>query len=189
VTDDPDRLGTWGAVAGLFVLSAAAAAYEIAPASVTPVVMSDLGVGEPAAGWLVSVMYGVAVLASIPVGIALDRVVVRRAVTAAAGALLLAGVWGWAAAGAGAYWPLVASRVIGGLAYVTIWNAGADLASRSVPGDRAATAVGVFTASAPAGFALGQLGGPVVAGAAGWPAIFPVFGGRVRRRGAAAGPP
>jgi len=168
--------GTYLAVAGLFVLSTAAAAYEIAPASVTPVVMADLGVGESAAGWLVSVMYGTAVLASVPVGFALDRTSVRDAVTLAALALLLAGGWGYAAASAGAYWPLVASRVLGGLAYVVVWNAGANLAGRAVPRSVQATAVGVFTASAPAGFALGQLGGPLVADAAGWPAVFPAFG-------------
>jgi nitrate/nitrite transporter NarK len=121
-------------------------------------------------------MYATAVVASVPVGDAVDRVVVRRAVTAAAVALFVAGVLGWVAAGAGAYWVLVASRVLGGLSYVTIWNAGADLASRSVPAHRRATAVGVFTASAPAGFALGQFGGPFVEAASGWPAIFPTFG-------------
>jgi nitrate/nitrite transporter NarK len=121
-------------------------------------------------------MYATAVVGSIPVGAALDRVVVRRAVTAAALALLVAGAWGWVAAGAGAYWVLVASRVLGGLSYVTIWNAGADLASRSVPPARRATAVGVFTASAPAGLALGQFGGPLVESAGGWPVIFPAFG-------------
>lgn len=168
--------GTYLAVAGLFVLSTAAAAYEIAPASVTPVVMADLGVGESAAGWLVSVMYGTAVLASVPAGFALDRTSVRDAVTLAAVALLVAGAWGYGAAAAGRYWPLVASRVLGGLAYVVVWNAGANLAGRAVPRSVQATAVGVFTASAPAGFALGQLGGPLVADAAGWPAVFPTFG-------------
>lgn len=171
-----DRTGTLVTVGGLFVLSSAAAAYEIVPASVTPVIMADLGVNEPTAGWLVSVMFATAVVASIPAGMVLDRVVVRRAVAVAALALLGAGVWGYAAAAAGDYWLLVASRVVGGLAFVTIWNAGADLASRSVPPARRATAVGVFTASAPAGFALGQFGGPVIEAAFGWPAVFPVLG-------------
>lgn len=97
---------------------------------------------------------------SVPVGVVLDRVDVRRAVTAAAVGLLIAGVWGWLAATAGAYWWLVASRVLGGFASVVFWNAGADLVGRAVdPGVRA-TAVSVFTASAPAGFVLGQFGRP-----------------------------
>lgn len=174
----PDRAAVdrWAPLAGLFVLSAAAAAYEIAPASVTLTIMGDLAIAESTAGWLVSVMYLVAVLASVPVGIALDRTDVTRGVTVAAVALLLAGAGGWVAAGAGNYAALMATRVVGGLSYVTIWNAGADLAGRVGPADSRATAVGVFTASAPAGFALGQFGAPRVAAVGGWPAIFPAFG-------------
>jgi predicted MFS family arabinose efflux permease len=172
-----ERVDTWAPVGGLFVLSAAAAAYEIAPASVTPTLMADLAVGEAAAGWIVSVMYLVAVVASVPVGVALDRTDVTRAVTVAGVALLVAGGAGWVVAADGRFLALVATRVLGGLSYVTIWNAGADLAGRVGPAESRATAVGVFTASAPAGFALGQFGAPLVARVAGWPAIFPVFAG------------
>jgi nitrate/nitrite transporter NarK len=171
------QVETWAPVGGLFLLSSSAAAYEIAPASVTPTIMADLGVGEASAGWIVSIMYLVAVLASVPVGVALDRTDVRRAVTAAGLALLLAGGAGWVVAADGRFLVLLATRVVGGLAYVTIWNAGADLAGRLGPPESRATAVGVFTASAPAGFALGQFGAPLVAAAGGWPAIFPTFGG------------
>ena len=166
---------TVGLVGGLFVLSAAAGAYEIAPASVVPLVRDGLGIGPTAAGWLVSVMYLTAVVLSIPVGFALDRFDVRRTVTAAALGLLVAGAWGWDAATAGAYRSLFASRILGGAAYVVFWNAGADLVGQAVDADVRATAVSAFTASAPVGFALGQFGGPVVANALGWPAIFPVF--------------
>lgn len=162
-------------VAGVFLLSTAAGAYEIAPASVIPLVREGLSIGPTAAGWLVSVMYATAVVVSVPVGVVLDRVDVRRAVTVAAVGLLLAGVWGWWAATAGAYWWLIASRVLGGLVYVIFWNAGADLVGQAVPPDVRATAVSAFTASAPVGFALGQFGSPLVAEAVGWPAIFPVF--------------
>jgi predicted MFS family arabinose efflux permease len=164
-----------GLVAGLFLLSTAGGAYEIAPASVVPLIRDGLGIGPTAAGWLVSAMYATAVVASVPVGIALDRLNARRVVTAAALGLLVAGVWGWQAATAGAYWWLIASRVLGGFTYVVFWNAGADLVGEAVAPERRATAVSVFTASAPVGFALGQFGGPLVADAFGWPAIFPVF--------------
>ena len=162
-------------VAGLFVLSAAAGAYEIAPASVVPLVREGLGIGPTAAGWLVSVMYLTAVVLSVPVGVALDRFDVRTAVALAAAGLLASGVWGWVAATDGAYWWLIASRVLGGVSYVVFWNAGADLAGQAVDADVRATAVSAFTASAPVGFALGQFGGPLVAEALGWPAIFPAF--------------
>jgi predicted MFS family arabinose efflux permease len=173
--DAPSRRSTVGLVAGVFLLSIAAGAYEIAPASVLPLVRSSLGIGATAAGWLVSVMYLTAVVASVPVGIALDRVSVRRAVAAAGVALLVAGAWGWAAAVAGAYWWLFASRILGGLCYVIVWNAGANLVGQAVDADLRATAVGVFTASAPVGFTLGQFGSPLLAAPFGWPVTLPAF--------------
>jgi nitrate/nitrite transporter NarK len=169
------QLRTAGLVVSLFLLSAAAAAYEIAPAGVTPLIRSSFGIGPAAAGFLVSVMYGAALVASVPAGVVLDRVSVARAVVVAAVALLVAGAWGYAAAVAGAYWWLVASRLLGGLAYVVLWNAGANLVGGAVATDNRATAVGVFTASAPFGFALGQFGAPRIASAAGWPAVLPAF--------------
>jgi predicted MFS family arabinose efflux permease len=170
-----ERARTIPLVAGLFVVSSAAAAYEIAPASVTPLIRESLGIGPTTVGWLVSVMYATAVVASVPVGVALDRTDVRLGVAVAAGALLVAGAWGYLAARAGAYWWLVASRVLGGFAYVVVWNAGANVVGQAVDPERRATAVGVFTASAPVGFALGQVGAPQVASRFGWPAIFPAF--------------
>jgi predicted MFS family arabinose efflux permease len=159
----------------VFTLSTAAGAYEIAPASVLPLVRESLAVGPTAASWLVSVMYLTAVVASVPVGVALDRVSVRKAVAAAGVALLVAGAWGWLAAVAGAYWWLFASRILGGFCYVVVWNAGANLVGQAVEADLRATAVGVFTASAPVGFALGQFGSPLVAAPLGWPATLPAF--------------
>jgi predicted MFS family arabinose efflux permease len=160
-------------VAGLFVLSATAGAYDIAPASVVPLVRDGLGIGPTATGWFVSVVSLTAVVLSVPV--ALDRLDVRTAVALAAAGPLASGVWGWVAATDGAYWWLIASRVPGGVSYVVFWNAGADLAGHAVDADVRPTAVSAFTASAPVGFALGQFGGPLVAAAFGWPAIFPAF--------------
>ena len=152
-------------------------AYELVPASVTPLIRESLGVSASGAGLLVSVMFGTAVLASLPAGVVLDRTNSRWAVAAAVGLLLVAGGWGWLAATAGDYPSLLASRVLGGVAYVVVWNAGIDVVGRSFPPERRATAVATFTASGPIGFALGQGAGPLVAGAFGWPVVFPVFAG------------
>lgn len=65
--------------------------------------------------------------------------------------------------------------MIGGLSYAVVWNAGIDIISRATAAERRATAVGVFTASGPIGFAIGQGVSPVIAGRFGWPAIFVVF--------------
>ncbi len=180
MTDDEDAGDgvEWRAtlpIAGLFLLSTAAGAYEIAPASVIPLIRASLEIDKAAAGWLVSVMYATAVVTSVPVGVALERVGTRRGVTAAGVALLVAGAWGWYAAVSGAFLSLLASRALGGLAYVLVWNAGASVAGQVVAPEFRATAVGVFTASAPVGFALGQFGSPLVAAALGWPATLPAF--------------
>jgi predicted MFS family arabinose efflux permease len=168
---------TWGLVGGASLISAGLAAYEIVPASVTPLLRDSLGVGPTAAGLVVGVMFGTAVVTSLPAGAVLDRTNARTAVAVAVLALFLAGVWGWVAARRGEYWSLIASRAVGGVAFVVVWNAGIDIVSRAVPADARATAVGAFTASGPVGFALGQAAGPVVAGRLGWPAIFVVFTG------------
>ncbi|MFB6221261.1 MAG: nitrate/nitrite transporter [Halolamina sp.] len=162
-------------VAGLFLISTAAAAYEITPSSVLSLIQASLGVSPTAAGGLISVMYATSVVLSLPSGALVDRVGPRRVVTAAGVALAVAGVWGWAAAEAGSYLLLLLSRVLGGGCYVTIWNAGANVAGNAVGPDHRATAVGVFTASAPVGFSVGLFGAPIVAGAASWPVAFPAF--------------
>jgi len=162
-------------VAGVSLVSMALAAYEIVPASVTPLVRTALGVSDAGAGLLVGVMFGTAAVASLPVGVVLDRTDSRTAVAAAVGLAVVAGVAGWWTAAAGAFWALVATRVLGGIAYVVVWNAGIDIIGRSFGAGRRGTAVGVFTASGPVGFALGQGTGPLVADAAGWPAVFPAY--------------
>lgn len=165
----------WGLLAGATLLGVSLGAYELVPASVTPLLRASLGVSPSAAGLVVSVMFGTAVVASLPAGVVLDRTDSRVAVAVACGLLLVAGGWGYLAAAAGDYRSLLASRVLGGVAYVVVWNAGIDVVGRSFSAERRATAVATFTASGPIGFALGQAGGPVVADLLGWEAVFPVF--------------
>jgi len=168
---------TWSLVAGASLVSTALAAYEIVPASITPIITRSLAIDPAAAGLLISVMFGAAVLASLPVGAVLDRTDSRTAMAVAVLSLFVVGVWGWLAARDGAYWSLIASRAVGGLTYIVVWNAGIDIVSRAVGTSNRATAVGVFTASGPVGFALGQGTGSLVADLLGWPAIFVVFNG------------
>jgi predicted MFS family arabinose efflux permease len=165
----------WVLLAGAVLMSTSLAAYELAPASVTPLVRDSLGVSAPTAGLLVSVMFGTAVVGSLPAGVLLDRTNSRHVVAVAIGLLVVAGAWGWVAASAGHFASLLASRALGGLAFVVVWNASIDVVARSFPARRRATAVGIFTASGPVGFAVGQAGAPVVANAYGWPAVFPAF--------------
>ena len=165
----------WTLVAGLSLISMALSANEIVPASVTPIIRSSMGIDATQAGLVVGSMFGAAMLASLPLGVLLDRTNSRVAIAVAIAVSLVVGVWGWIAAERDAYYLLLASRVCGGVAFVVIWNAGIDIVSRAVEASRRATAVGIFTASGPIGFALGQGGGPTIAAQFGWPAIFLVF--------------
>lgn len=166
----------WVVVGGVWALSVAINAYIMAPASVLQVLMEGLSIGPANAGWIISVALGAQIVASIPVGIGLDRRDNRRIILAGAGLFAAASVWGWYAGAAASFVSLLASRFVGGLALTVVWNAGTNLVSHIVPAGRQATAVGLYASSAPAGFALGQVSGPAVSGALGWPAVFAVFG-------------
>jgi predicted MFS family arabinose efflux permease len=162
-------------VAGASLISVSLAAYEISPAAVTPLIRDSLGIDAGAAGLIVGAMFGAAVVTSLPVGAVLDRTNSRLAVAVAVLGLVAVGFWGWAAADGSSYGSLLASRFVGGIAYVVVWNAGIDIVSEAVTAEYRASAVGIFTASGPVGFALGQGAGPAVAARFGWPAIFPAF--------------
>lgn len=161
---------------GLWLVVAGAGAYEIVPASVAPLMRDAVGIGPTAANAVVSVMFAVAVVGSIPIGIGVDRVDTRRAMLAAVAALVVAGAWGWFAARSGEYWSLMASRALGAVAFVAVWNAGAAAVGRAFPADVRATAIAAFTTSGPAGFGVGQLTGPLVAAALGWEWVFSIYG-------------
>jgi predicted MFS family arabinose efflux permease len=166
---------SWGVVGSVTLISTGLAAYEIVPASVTPLIRESLNIDSTIAGLLVGIMFGTAVVASLPAGAILDRVNSRYAIVIAVLTLFVAGSWGWIAGRSGNYRSVIASRALGGIAYVVVWNAGIDMASRAVSDSHRATAVGIFTASGPIGFALGQGTGPLIADWFGWPTIFLVF--------------
>ena len=162
-------LGTW-------LLSAAVHVYLIVPASVLPRAAADLGVPETTAVWLVSAVLVAWAGTNFGVGVVIDRVG-DEVVVAAGGVVVTAAAFaGWVVAGTGQFWPLIGTRVVAGVAVGGIWIASTTLVGRQFTVETRATALGVFTTSAPAGFAIGQVVGPVVTDAAGWPAIFAVGG-------------
>lgn len=167
-----NRLSSFGIVFGVMVLAVGGTMYLIAPASVLPVVREELGIGPAAAGWIVSVMFGTQVLVSIPAGIGIDRLNNRRVVVAVALGFVVASVWSWFAAGNDDYWSLMASRAFAGALLAVGWNASVNVTRRSIHERRRATILGVFTASAPAGFALSHLYAPVTVEWLGWNSIF-----------------
>jgi NNP family nitrate/nitrite transporter-like MFS transporter len=154
-------------------------AYLITPASILPLMMADLGITEATAAALVSMPQVAATVIGIPVGVYLDRVDTRAVVPGAAAVLFAGSVGDWAAASGGTVLPLIASRLLAGVGMFVLWVVSINVASSIFPPDRRATATSVIISGYPAGYALGQLGAPRVAGVVGWPGVFPVFGGAV----------
>jgi predicted MFS family arabinose efflux permease len=159
----------------VWVLSVAFNAYIIVPASVFPVVIVDLGITEVAAGWILSVMFAAQVLSSVPTGIGLDRGNNRLAVLVATVLGVIVFAVGWRAAAGGQFVLLLATRAVAGFCFVLLWNASANIVGRYADDTRRATATGIYTASAPAGFALGHFTGPLIAETWGWPVIFVAY--------------
>lgn len=167
-----DSLSSAGIVFGVMLLAVGGTMYLIAPASVLPVVRKELAIGPAAAGWIVSVMFGTQVLVSIPAGIGIDRVNNRRVIVGVALGFVVASVWSWFAAGNNDYWSLMGSRAFAGALLAVGWNASVNVTRRSVHEGRRATVLGMFTASAPAGFALSHLYAPAAVAQLGWTSIF-----------------
>jgi NNP family nitrate/nitrite transporter-like MFS transporter len=141
--------------------------------------MADLGTTEAVSAALVSMPQVTATVIGIPVGIYLDRVESRGVVPAAAAVLLVGSVGDWFAASSGDVPLLIASRLFAGAGMFVLWVVSINVASSAVPPGRRATATSVIISGYPAGYALGQVGAPRVAGVVGWPGVFPVFGGAV----------
>jgi len=156
-------------VVSVLLTSVASGAYEIVPASTTPVLVDLLGASAAEVNWLVSVMLGVGVVASIPTGAVVDRFGATWSFAFAAGLFILGGAASWQFAGRGAYWPVLWSRVVAGFGFVLVWNTGLTVFGQF---RNAATATGLFTASGPIGFAVGHLTGPTVASEFGAAAVF-----------------
>jgi nitrate/nitrite transporter NarK len=149
--------------------------YLIVPTSVLQLVMADFAIGPATAGWLVSVMFGVQAVVSTPTGIGLDRVNNRYAIVAAVLLLATGGGVGWWTATKELYDWLLISRTVGGLGVVLAWNAGTNIVSRASTNSRRASLLGIYTASAPAGFALAHLTGPIVANQFNWQIVFLIY--------------
>ncbi|WP_254546760.1 MFS transporter [Halomarina pelagica] len=171
----PPDWRSWTCLAGTWALSLFANAYLIVPASVLPRIMETLDLGPETAIWIVSAAFGAWAATNFLLGFVIDRVGDVRVAAAGTAALLLAGVWGFRAGTAGDFGGLLASRALGGVALAAIWTTGANLVGRAFPTESQGTALGLFTASAPAGIAIGQSAGPLVGNAYGWPANLLAF--------------
>lgn len=161
---------------GSWLLSAAVHVYLIIPASVLPQAADGLGVPETTAIWLISAVLVSWAATNFGIGVIIDQI--GDATTIIAGGVIVVGAagMGWVFAGRGLFWPLIGTRVFAGIAIGAIWIASATLVGRLFPVEHRGTALGVFTTSAPAGFAIGQVIGPWIAAIAVWSAVLAVGG-------------
>ena len=150
-------------------------AWAITPSSVLPLTMEAFGIKETAAAWIITAPQIAAVVAGLPIGMALDRFDEGRAVLLSVVLLLGVGLANSVLAAGQAYYALLGTRVLGGFGLVTIWIAQTAMITRAFPAKREATAVSVFVTGYPAGYAFGQFTGPLIAGALDWTATFGVF--------------
>jgi nitrate/nitrite transporter NarK len=168
--------GPYGVLLGTFLLSLFVSALQIMPASVLTLIMDDIGIGPTQASWLVSLTLLSPAVMALPVGLTLDRFDNRVVLLAGTTLVVASGVWSWQTALDGAYVQLTLSRLLMGIGIAMTWTAGATIVSAAFAGGRAATATGIYTASAPLGYVVGQAVPPFVSGYASWESNFLLFG-------------
>ncbi len=157
-------LATWG-------VNVCANAFYIAPASVFPEMIRDLGITNAQAGALISAYLVAILLFQIPAGYVVDRRDSRRIVSAASLSLLAVSLAAFLLPN---YASILALRFAAGIPVAFVFAPSAFLISRAYP-DSPGRAVGTFLSAPPAGVAVGNLLGPIVAGAFGWPSVFIAF--------------
>jgi len=163
-------LGTW-------LLSLVTQGFIIIPATILDPISTATGVEQSTAVWLVSATPGAWAATNFLAGSVIDRW--GDVAVTATGTVLFVATSGWCflAGMQGAFLSLLLARIVAGVAIGAIWTAGANIVGRAFSTATSGTAIGIFTASAPAGFAVTQFTTPTVADAFGWPAVFAIAAG------------
>lgn len=172
----PPSQSAWAVLATAWLLANVTAALTILPAGMLILIIDDLAVGSTAASWLISSTLLLPALISVPIGIWIDRINDHDIMLAGTAGILILSIISWWLAITDAYWPLVAARVLIGAGIVTIWIGGANVVGATFTDQYRATALAVYTTSAPAGYAIGQYLPPRLAIAYGWEINLLVFG-------------
>lgn len=159
----------------LVVLAGVAAALHIGklPAAL-PVLRDTLGISLLQAGFALSLVQLAGMTLGLAVGLAADRLGLRR--TMICGLLVLAAA---SAAGGRAQqpWQLLALRALEGLGFLLTSMPAPGLIRRLVPPQRLSATLGLWGAYMPLGTALALLLGPAVIALAGWPALWWLLAG------------
>lgn len=142
---------------------------EFLIAGVLPAMASELDVSLPSAGALISA-FAVGVLVGAPPLALLTLQWPRRTTLVASQALFVASM----AVGllADAYWPLLAARIVSGIAYAGFWAVASAAAVAAAPPNRTARALSVVVAGLSVAMVAGGPAGTVLSELAGWQAGF-----------------
>jgi len=168
-----------GCLFGAWLLSVFSQGYIIVPASVLPVITTEFGITSSRAVWIVSATPGAWALTNFALGSGIDRIGDVRAILVAGLTVVVASILGWWAGAHHRFWVLILSRLVAGAGIGIVWTASANVVGQAFTGDTRGTALGLFTTSAPAGFALAQVVTPLVAETDTWAATFLLVAGCV----------
>lgn len=146
-------------------------AFYIAPAPVFQPMVRDLGISNAQAGALISVFLLAILLFQIPAGYVIDRHDPRPIIIVSSAAVLVLGIIVWLVP---RYEVMLPLRFLAGIPLAFIFVPCAYLVSKAFA-ETPGRAVGLFLSGPPAGVALGNLLGPIIGDAFGWPAVFIAF--------------
>jgi nitrate/nitrite transporter NarK len=161
-----------GCLLGVWLLSVITQGYIIVPASVLPIISSEFAIPSSTAVLVVSATPGAWALTNFAFGVGIDAFGDVASIVAAVVTVVAAAVLSWWAGSNQFFWILILARLIAGAGLGIIWTASANVVGQIFTTDTRGTALGVFTTSAPAGFALGQVVTPYIARGYSWAATF-----------------
>ncbi|KPC84921.1 transporter [Streptomyces sp. NRRL S-4] len=163
------RLGVVTVMVGIFSL----VTTEILPIGLLTPIGTTFGISDGSAGLMMTVP-GLLAAVAAPVVTVATRRIDRRLMLCAL--MLLLAVADFLAAAAPAYWVMIASRVLVGLAIGAFWSIGAGIAPRLVPPEQVGRATSVIFSAVPLGSVLGVPFGVFLGDAAGWRTAFTAMG-------------
>ncbi|MEF8807185.1 MFS transporter [Natronomonas sp.] len=164
-----DHASVGGIFAACSLVSLGTNAYMLAPASIVPLLVDEFTISKATAGLAISAAIFGSVIIQLPGGFLMDRYDNRRLMLA--GTVVFAPV-AFAGTLTDSYYAFLAARVLAGVAAGGLFVLGANIVAEVFAGERQGFMTTLFLASAPLGFAVSQIAGPMLGERFGWQAPF-----------------